>query len=110
MVFVKIEDGVVVQKQPYAQEGFIEAPDDVCCGQIMQEDGSFSNPPPDPEAEKAKKRSELLAEQAAIDIKKIRALSEPGIRPADGENPEMTWIEWWNKQAARVRADLATYS
>jgi len=32
--FVKIEDGVVVQKQPNEQEGFIEAPDNVCCGML----------------------------------------------------------------------------
>ena len=30
--FVKIEAGVVVQKQPYPDPGFIEAPDDVVCG------------------------------------------------------------------------------
>jgi hypothetical protein len=39
MAWVKIEDGVVVQKQPNAQEGFIEAPDDVVCGMVQTEDG-----------------------------------------------------------------------
>lgn len=32
MIYVKIEDGVVVQKQPNMQEGFEEAPDNVICG------------------------------------------------------------------------------
>jgi hypothetical protein len=32
MKYVKVIDGVVVQKQPNAQAGFIEAPDSVVCG------------------------------------------------------------------------------
>lgn len=46
--FVKIENGVVVQKQPYHEEGFIEATDDVVCGQISRGNGVFENPPPKP--------------------------------------------------------------
>lgn len=47
--YVKIEDGVVIQKQPYAEDGFIEAPDWVSNGTIY--DGfEFTNPViPDPE-------------------------------------------------------------
>lgn len=41
--FVLIADGVVVQKQPYSQEGFVEAPDDVVCG--MLSDGKVFSPP-----------------------------------------------------------------
>jgi len=44
MAFVKIENGVVVQKQPYNQEGFIEAPDSVICG--MSKDGDEYSPAP----------------------------------------------------------------
>lgn len=42
-VFVKIENGVVVQKQPNAESGFIEAPDEVTCG-YTYESGIFSDP------------------------------------------------------------------
>ena len=41
MKYAKIVDGVVVQIQPNDEEGFIEVPDDVVCGQTMQEDGTF---------------------------------------------------------------------
>ncbi len=85
MKFVKIEDGVVVQKQPYAAPGFIEAPDDVCCGQLLQEDGSFSNPPTDPDAEKMSAIRAKKAELAALDLKLIRALREGGTDPETGE-------------------------
>lgn len=43
-VFVKIEDGIVVQKQPYAEGGFVEAPDEVVCGFVF--DGEDFTPPP----------------------------------------------------------------
>lgn len=46
MVFVKIEDGIVVQTQPYTEEGFIEAPDNVVCGYVY-DDGEFTAPEPD---------------------------------------------------------------
>lgn len=45
MRYVKIENGVVVQKQPYPGDGFIEVSDDVVCG--MTYDGrEFSVPVP----------------------------------------------------------------
>ncbi len=48
MAFVLIEGGVVVQKQPYEEEGFIAAPDWVICGYIYT-DGVFTAPPvPEP--------------------------------------------------------------
>lgn len=40
------ENKVVIRKQLDQEQGLIEASDDVVCGQIMQEDGSFVNPPP----------------------------------------------------------------
>jgi hypothetical protein len=43
MPFVLIQDGVVVQKQPSPDEGFIEAPDDVVCGYFYA-DGEFTAP------------------------------------------------------------------
>lgn len=45
--YVKVVSGVVVQRQPYAQTGFIEAPDSVVCGMIL-ENGEYVNPPPPP--------------------------------------------------------------
>ncbi|MDP7142701.1 MAG: DUF4376 domain-containing protein [Alphaproteobacteria bacterium] len=48
MAYVKIENNIVVQKQPDEAEGFIEAPDDVVPGYIY-EDGSFTPPPHTPD-------------------------------------------------------------
>lgn len=50
--FVKIENGVVVQKQPYAEDGFVEAPDDVVCGMVVDGAG-FATPAIDPAQIKA---------------------------------------------------------
>lgn len=38
MTYVKIENNIIVQKQPYAQEGFIEVSDDVTCGMVKNGD------------------------------------------------------------------------
>lgn len=46
MAYVKIENGIVIQKQPNQEEGFIEVDDNVVCGQIFS-DGEFSNPVPE---------------------------------------------------------------
>ena len=44
MAWVKIENNIVVQKQPYQENGFVEVADDVYCG--MKQDGdSFVIPP-----------------------------------------------------------------
>jgi hypothetical protein len=42
-----IVDGVVVQKQPYWEEGFIEGPSDVVPGYLYS-NGEFISPPPTP--------------------------------------------------------------
>ena len=55
MAWVKIVDNIVVQKQPYQEDGFVEVSDNVVCGQIKQSDGSFANPTP-PELTYAEKR------------------------------------------------------
>lgn len=46
MNYVKTEGGVVVQRQPYQQDGFIDAPDGVVCGYLW--DGEAFTPPPAP--------------------------------------------------------------
>lgn len=45
--FGKIEDGVLVQKQPNYLEGFVAVPDDAVCGQIFK-DKKFINPEQEP--------------------------------------------------------------
>lgn len=58
MKYAKIVNTVVEQIQPNAQDGFIEVSDDVVCGMIKNEDGTFSVVP--------KTDAELL-EQAKAD-------------------------------------------
>lgn len=43
MAYFKVEDDVVVQKQPNFEDGFIEGPDDVYCGYLYKS-GKFSAP------------------------------------------------------------------
>ena len=45
MPYAKIKDKVVVFKTYDKEPLLIEIPDDVCCGMIQNEDGTFSNPP-----------------------------------------------------------------
>ena len=45
MPYAKIEDKVVVFKTYETDLSLTEIPDNVCCGMIQNEDGSFSNPP-----------------------------------------------------------------
>lgn len=47
MKYVKCIDGVVTQVQPYFEEGFVQAPNDVVAG-MLYEDGKFSCPSPSP--------------------------------------------------------------
>ena len=64
MAWIKIENNTIIQKQPYQEEGFVEAPDNVICGMI-EEGGSFVNPPETLDRALAKLRDErnrLLAE------------------------------------------------
>lgn len=45
MAFIKLDaDSVVIQKQPYSEDGFVEAPDDVIAGMVRQSDGSYAPP------------------------------------------------------------------
>ena len=46
MTFVKVRDKIVIYKSPHNdEEGLIEVPDNIYCGMIQNDDGSFSNPP-----------------------------------------------------------------
>jgi hypothetical protein len=36
MAWIKIENNTIIQKQPYQENGFVEAPDNVVCGMIKE--------------------------------------------------------------------------
>ena len=64
MAWVKIENNIVIQKQPYQENGFVEVADTVVCGMIQQGD-SFVVPPKTLEQaieNLRSKRNRLLAE------------------------------------------------
>jgi hypothetical protein len=71
MAYVKLVGNIIVQKQPYHEPGFEEAPDDVVCGQFLR-NGKYENPapsmpePPRPTLEdvvEALKKKGILSEQ-----------------------------------------------
>jgi hypothetical protein len=45
MAFIKIENGTVVQKQTYHEDGFVEVPDHVECGMIQDGSEFIASPP-----------------------------------------------------------------
>ncbi len=45
MAYAKIENNTIVYKSYNYDKSLTEIPDNVCCGMIQNEDGSFSNPP-----------------------------------------------------------------
>ena len=65
MAYARIENNVVVFKTYETDTTLTEIPDNVCCGMIQNEDGSFSNPPKQFDYEISKLRDErnrLLAQ------------------------------------------------
>ena len=65
MAYAKIENNIVVFKTYETDATLTEIPDDVCCGMIQNQDGSFSNPPNSFDDEMVllrDKRNQLLAE------------------------------------------------
>lgn len=81
--YVKIENGVVVQRQPYAEIDFIEAPENVVCGWLFNDD-EFTppSPPPGPSQfdldkaryeKRAAVKDELLAWMAADNMSRVRS-------------------------------------
>ena len=64
MAWVKIENNIVVQKQPYQEDGFVEVSDSVICG-MEQVGDSFVVPPQTFDSAMANlraKRNNLLTE------------------------------------------------
>ena len=65
MAYAKIENNIVVYKSYDIKPELTEIPDNVCCGMVQNEDGTFSNPPKQFDNEIVKlrdKRNQLLAQ------------------------------------------------
>ena len=63
MAYAIIENNIVVFRSEQNRDGLIEIPDDVCCGMIQNNNGTFSNPPKQFDNEMVKlraKRNQLL--------------------------------------------------
>jgi len=60
MVYVKLENNIVVQKQPNPEVGFIEAPDSVICG-MVKNGNNYVLPTVSIETLKASKNDEINA-------------------------------------------------
>lgn len=69
MRYAKIENNIVVQIQPNKEDGFIKVIDNVVCGQVKNEDGTYSN------LEKTQEELDAIAEQEAKTAK-LKALKE----------------------------------
>ena len=79
MAYAKIENSIVVFKTYETDTTLTEIPDDVCCGMIQNEDGSFSDPPKSNEQlfdEIRDKRDRLLS------VTDVHALSDRNITDA----------------------------
>lgn len=64
MAYAKIENSIIVFKTYEVDKTLTEIPDNVCCGMIQNEDGTFSNPPvntEEPMFRLREKRNQLLS-------------------------------------------------
>ena len=68
MNYVKVNGGIVVQRQPYHENGFIEAPESVICG--WRWNGEVFAPPPAPDlvSLKSAKNAEINAARLAANF------------------------------------------
>lgn len=85
--YVKIAEGVVVQRQPYPEDGFVEAPEGVVCGWLW--DGEEFAAPPLPPAPapasctRRQGRLALLAHGSLATVEaSIAAITDPTERMA----------------------------
>lgn len=85
-MYGKIENNILVQKQPYPQEGFIRIPADAVCGQIMKGKDFIDPPIIDTRDYKEKRELELhhLDNEGMDAIRKEIA----AIRAGNPETPE----------------------
>ena len=77
MPFVKVENGVVIQKSFKPREGFVPAPDFVTCGYEDAGGGVFLAPPPSAEVEEnsARIEQELKDRQDAKEEAKLQEIA-----------------------------------
>jgi len=112
MAYAKIENSIVVFKTYETDTTLTEIPDNVCCGMIQNEDGTFSNPPKTNEQlfdEVRFKRDQLLKETDVYALsdrnitdamKKYRqALRDlpANSTPSLDENGNLTGVNWPEK-------------
>ena len=85
MPFVKVENGVVVQKSFKPREGFVPAPDFVTCGYEDAGGGVFVAPPPSAEVVEnaARIEQELQDRQDAKEDAKLQEIA--ALRPAQAK-------------------------
>lgn len=92
------EQNVIIQTQPNAQEGFLEAPLEAVCGMVFENGELSLQPVPDPDqAEEIK--AQIFALEASQTLRRIReaALGKPGA---------VEWLENLNNQITALRAQL----
>ena len=98
-MYIKTKNNIVIQKQPNKEKGFIEAPDNVVCGQIKQSDGSFKNPVPIPEPPPT--IAELLRETESIGV--IARKLEEIIDFIENETPLSLQTKEWVSNRKGIR-------
>ena len=75
MAYFKVENGVVVQKQPSAEDGFIEGPDEVYCGYLYKS-GKFSAPAVAPDWPALIAARRFQAETGGVTVQGIQVNTE----------------------------------
>tara|TARA_R100001039_G_scaffold39097_1_gene43807 strand:- start:1259 stop:1750 length:492 start_codon:yes stop_codon:yes gene_type:complete len=94
MTYVLIEGGVVRQKQPYPQDGFIKAPDHIVCGMFYDhKTGGFTTPP----------KYTTLEEARADKQREINAAYSSELDAILSDYPEAE-TKTWDKQESEARA------
>lgn len=118
MAYVRLQSGVVVQRQPYPGDGFVEAPDDVVCGMALV-DGDFGPPKMTIAQRKAAlfeaiaaKRKEVETGGVEVSGAMIRtdATSQAKISGAiafAAADPELVEIDWEAQPGVWITLDVA---
>lgn len=99
----KIVGGVIVQKQPQQEDGFIEIPANAVCGQVDNGDGTFSNPVPTQDTINANRELEIDKRLVQIDMISVRALR--GNMASQGRLDDVTQIEALELEAESLRLE-----
>ena len=79
MAYARIENNIVVFRSEQNRDGLIKIPDNVYCGMIQNDDGTFSNPPKQFDNEMVKlrdKRNRLLQETDWMGYSDVQMTSE----------------------------------